>query len=68
MEIEKVIESMADSDESDIANSIILDDLTRNAEHQLNINLATSEDLEQLNLLDFNQIQNWYTIQSGCGA
>ncbi|MEI6140308.1 MAG: helix-hairpin-helix domain-containing protein [Mariniphaga sp.] len=58
VEIEKVIESMAESDESDIANSVILDDLTRNAEHQLNINLATSEDLEQLNILDFNQIQN----------
>lgn len=66
-EIEKVIESMADSDESDIANSVLLDDLTRNAENLLNINLATSEELEQLNLLNFNQIQNLlaYRKQNG---
>ena len=57
-EIEKVIEAIAESDENDIANSVVLDDMTRNAEQQLNINTATGDELEQLNILDFNQIQN----------
>ena len=67
VEIEKAIESIAESDENDIANSVVLDDMTRNAEQLLNINTATSDDLEQLNLLDFNQIQNLlvYRKQNG---
>lgn len=56
-QIEQAIETMAESDEGDIANSVLLDDITKNAEHQVNINTATIQDLEQLNILDFRQIQ-----------
>ncbi len=66
-EIEKAIESVAESDENDIDNSVLLDDMTRNAEQQLNVNIATSEDLEQLNILDFNQIQNLLTYRKQNG-
>ncbi len=57
-QMEQVIESIAESEESDIDNSVILDNLTTSAEHQININLASEEELEQLNMLDFRQIQN----------
>ena len=57
-QIEQAIESIAESDEADITNSVILEDITKNAEHQININMASSEELEQLNMLDFRQIQN----------
>ncbi len=57
-QMEGVIESIAESDEADIDNSALLEDLTTNSEHPVSINLATDEDLTRLNLLDFNQIQN----------
>jgi len=56
--IEEVIESIGESEESDIDNSVFLDDITTNAEHQININTASEEELERLNSLDFRQIQN----------
>ena len=66
-QIEQVIESIAESDEVDITNSVILEDITKNAEHPLNINMASADELEQLNMLDFRQIQNiiLYRKQNG---
>lgn len=57
-QIEQAIESIAESDEVDITNSVMLEDITKNAEHPVNINMASAEELEQLNMLDFRQIQN----------
>ena len=57
-QIEQAIESIAESDETDITNSVILEDITKNAEHPININTASEDELEQLNILDFRQIQN----------
>ena len=57
-QIEDVIESIAESDGEDIDNSSLLEDMTTNAEHPLNINLASEEELTRLSVLDFNQIQN----------
>ncbi|HEY3387976.1 MAG TPA: helix-hairpin-helix domain-containing protein, partial [Prolixibacteraceae bacterium] len=66
-QIEQTIESIAESDEVDITNSVILEDITKNAEHPVNINMATQEELEGLNILDFRQIQNiiGYRIKYG---
>ena len=57
-QMEQVLESIAESDEVDINNSTILEDLTHNGENPVNINFATEDELTRLNLLDFNQIQN----------
>ena len=57
-QVEQVIESIAESDEVDITNSVILEDIIKNAEHPVNINMASADELEQLNMLDFRQIQN----------
>ena len=57
-QIEDVIESVAESDAEDIDNSSLLEDMANNAEHPLNINLASEEELTRLSLLDFSQIQN----------
>ncbi len=57
-QMEQVIEAIAESDESDIDNSVLLDDITKVAEQQININMASADELEQLNMLDFRQIQN----------
>ena len=57
-QIEEVIESIAESTAEEIDNSSLLEDLTTNAEHPLNINLASEEELTRLSVLDFNQIQN----------
>lgn len=56
--MEEVIESIAESDEVDIDNSALLEDLAKNSEHPLNINMAAPEELDQLNILDFKQIQD----------
>lgn len=56
--LEEVIESIAESDEVDIDNSELLENLTKNSEHPLNINIAAPEELDQLNILDFKQIQD----------
>lgn len=57
-QIEQVIESLAESDETDIDNSVLLEDITRNSENQVNINMASAEEFERMNMLDFRQIQN----------
>jgi hypothetical protein len=66
-QVEQAIESIAESDEADITNSVVLEDITKNAEHPININMASEEDLEQLNMLDFNQVKNiiLYRKQNG---
>ncbi len=58
IQIEQAIESIAESDEIDITNSVVLEDITKNAEHPININMASELELEKLNMLDFRQIQN----------
>ena len=57
-QIEQAIESIVESDETEITNSVILEDITKNAEHPININTASEDELERLNILDFRQIQN----------
>lgn len=57
-QMEQVIEAIAESEEADIDNSVLLEDITRNSENQVNINMASEEELERLNMLDFRQIQN----------
>ena len=57
-QIEQAIESIAESDETEISNSVMLEDITHNAEHPVNINMASEEELGKLNMLDFRQIQN----------
>jgi len=57
-QIEQVIESIAESDEVDITNSVVLEDISKNAEHPVNINMASEQELERLNMLDFRQIKN----------
>lgn len=57
-QMEQVIEAIAESDEIDIDNSLILDDITKNVENPVNINTASEEELERLSILDFRQIQN----------
>jgi hypothetical protein len=57
-QIELIIESMAQSLSGDDDSPLLLDDLTRYAENPLNINTASAEELERLNLLTYNQIRN----------
>lgn len=57
-EIELIIESLAESDDGEEDNPLILDDLTKYSENPLNINTASAEELERLNIIDFSQIQN----------
>jgi len=56
-ELEQAVESMAASEEGEVDNSVILEDLTSNLEHPININLANLNELERLNKLNFSQIQ-----------
>jgi hypothetical protein len=56
-QIEKIIESMAESDDGEGDNPQIVDDLEKFSAHSLNINAATAEELEQLHLLDLSQIK-----------
>ena len=44
-EMEQAVEAIAESDEVDIDNSVLLEDLTANAEHPVNINRANEEEL-----------------------
>ena len=67
-QMEQVLESIAESDEVDINNSTILEDLTHNGENPVNINFATEDELTRLNLLDFNQIQNIISYRKENGA
>ena len=57
-QMEQAIESIAGSEDVDIDNAGLLEDMTTNAENPVNINLASEDELTKLNLLDFNQIQN----------
>ena len=57
-QMEQVIESIAGSEDVDINNAVLLEDMTTNAENPVNVNLASEDELTKLNLLDFNQIQN----------
>jgi len=66
-QMEQVIESIAGSEDVDIDNAILLEDMTTNAENPLNVNLATEEALTKLNLLDFNQIQNLISYRKKYG-
>jgi len=56
--MEQVIESISESEDGDVENSEILEDISHNAEHPVNINMASEEELEKLNVLDFRQIHN----------
>lgn len=66
-QMEQVLESVAESDEGDIDNSTLLEDMTTNAEHPVNINFASEDELSRLNLLDFNQIQNLISYRKKFG-
>ena len=66
-QMEQVIESIAGSDDVDIDNSTMLEDMTTNAENPVNINLATEDELTKLNLLDFHQIQNMISYRKKYG-
>ena len=57
-QMEQIIESIGESDETNLENSSLLEDMTSNAENPININLANEEELTNLNALDFRQIQN----------
>jgi len=57
-QMEQVLESIAGSEDVDIDNATLLEDMTTNAENPVNVNLATEDELTKLNLLDFHQIQN----------
>jgi hypothetical protein len=56
-ELEQAVESMISSDEGDVDNSVILEDLTFNREYPININLANESELVKLNRFNFSQIQ-----------
>jgi hypothetical protein len=66
-QLEEVIESIAETEGTEIDNSALLDDLTSGSEHQININLATEQELEQLSLLDFRQIQSILSYRARYG-
>lgn len=66
-QIEKIIESMAESDDGEADNPQILDDLEKFSEHPLNINTASSEELGQLHLLDLNQINEILNYRQNYG-
>jgi hypothetical protein len=57
-QIEQVIESMTESGNGEDDCPLIIEDLTRYSENPLNINTASAEELERLNIIDFIQIQN----------
>ena len=67
IQLEQAIESISESDESTIDNSEILEDLTTISEHPLNINSASVEELNQLNMLDFRQVQNIINYRKSYG-
>lgn len=54
-QIEQIMESLGESDEGENSPQT-LEDLVKLSENPLNINTATSEEFEQLHLLDLNQI------------
>ncbi len=67
IQLEQAIESISESEELAIDNSEILEDMTTNSEHPLNINSATAEELNQLNMLDFRQVQNIINYRKSYG-
>jgi len=66
-QIEKIIESLAESDDGEGDSPQVMDDLVKYSEKPLNINTASSEELEQLHLLDFNQIQEILNYRKNYG-
>ena len=66
-ELEQAVESIATSEEGDVDNSVMLEDLTSNLEHPININLANENELERLNRLNFSQIQQILTYRKEFG-
>jgi len=56
--IEQILESLGESNQAEGYNPLVLDDLIKYSEKPLNINTATVEELERLNIIDFGQIQN----------
>lgn len=66
-QIEKIIESVSESDNGEGDNPQVLDDLEKFSEHPLNINTVTAEELEQLHLLDLNQINEIVNYRKNYG-
>jgi hypothetical protein len=66
-QIEKIIESVAESDDGEGDSPQVLDDLEKFSERPLNINTATAEEFEQLHLLDLNQINEILNYRKNYG-
>lgn len=65
--IEQIIESIAESEDGEEDCPQLLEDLTNYSENPLNINTASTEELERLNIIDFSQIQNILTYRGKYG-
>lgn len=65
--IEQIIESLSESTLSEDQSPLLLDDLTRYSENPLNINTASAEELERLNLINYGQVQNIIAYRSKYG-
>jgi hypothetical protein len=64
---EQIIEALSESTFSEDQNSLLLDDLTKYSENPLNINTASAEELQRLNLLAYPQIRNILSYRSKYG-
>ena len=67
LDFELAVESIATSEEGDVDNSVMLEDLTSNLEHPINVNMANENELERLNRLNFSQIQQILTYRKEFG-
>lgn len=65
--IESIAETYAGISEENIEMEILIDNLEKLAENPININTATKEELEDLNLLTAYQIENLITYRSNVG-
>lgn len=65
--IERIAEAYAGVSEENIEMDILIDNLEKIAENPININTATKEELEDLNLLTAYQIENLITYRSNVG-
>ncbi len=65
--IERIAEAYAGVSEENIEMDIQIDNLEKIAENPININTATKEELEDLNLLTAYQIENLITYRSNVG-
>ncbi len=66
-QIEQLIESLSESDDGENDNPQVLDDLVKYSGNPLDINSASSEELEQLHLLDLNQINEILNYRKNYG-